>query len=192
MANERLTEDIVRTHFREYPLFKSIRLEEQRLYSRRVSRLLKSAFKTGGKGPGLPELLIQKAIELNEEYNNYSINETMRNTMVSAILLALINKPFRASFEMEPTIQSLSSAMMHAIDTTLTAGRVRNKAAIIGEFAKITNDPLFVQFFSVRSSARRNTATTTDASGTRRRCMNPSFGCPLARARRIGSGWSTS
>ena len=118
MANGRLTEDIVRTHFREYPLFKSIRLEEQRLYSRRVSRLLKSASKTGGKGPGLPELLIQKAIELNEEYNNYSI--------------------------------------------------------------------------SVRSSARRNTATTTDASGTRRRCMNPSFGCPLARARRIGSGWSTS
>ena len=255
MANERLTEDIVRTHFREDPLFKSIRLEEQRSYSRNVARLLKSASKTGGKGPGLPEFIVtfpsdsrylivveckampaqhespnrdrpadyavdgvltyagalaaeydvvavavsgqtreelrvsqflwrkgaekaeemsghallsvnsylhlfdneqfadtlrtadivQKAIELNEEYNNYSINETMRNTMVSAILLALINKPFRASFEMEPTIQSLSSTMMHAIDTTLTAGRVRNKAAIIGEFAKITNDPLFVQ-----------------------------------------------
>ena len=34
MANERLTEDIVRTHFREDPLFKSIRLEEQRSFSR--------------------------------------------------------------------------------------------------------------------------------------------------------------
>ena len=58
MANERLTEDIVRTHFREDPLFKSIRLEEQRSYSRNVARLLKSASKTGGKGPGLPEFIV--------------------------------------------------------------------------------------------------------------------------------------
>ena len=54
MANERLTEDIVRTHFRDDPLFKSIRLEEQRSFSRNVTRLLKSASKTGGKGQGLP------------------------------------------------------------------------------------------------------------------------------------------
>ena len=255
MANERLTEDIVRTHFRDDPLFKSIRLEEQRSFSRNVTRLLKSASKTGGKGQGLPEFLItfpsdsrylvvieckalpvnhespardrpadyavdgvlnyakalsaeydviavavsgetreelrvsqflwrngaaqadelpdhallslnsylhlfaneqfadnlrttdivQKAIELNEEYNNYSINEMMRNTMVSAILLSLINPAFRASYAMEPTIQSLSAAMMNAIDTTLTAGRVRSKDAMLGELRKITNDPLFVQ-----------------------------------------------
>ncbi len=255
MLNERLTEDIVRSHFKNDPLFKSVRLEEQRSFRRGVAELLKSASKTGGKGRGLPEFIVsfpsdsrylvvveckaspaahesggrdrpadfavdgvlnyaaalaseydvvavaasgqtaeelrvtqflfrrgdaegrelpdrallsinsylhlfaneqfadnlrttdivQKAIELNEAYNNYSINEMMRNTMVSAILLSLINPAFRASYAVEPTIQSLSAAMMNAIDTTLTAGRVRSKDAMIGELRKITNDPLFVQ-----------------------------------------------
>ena len=48
MANERLTEDIVRTHFREEdPLFKSIRLEEQWSYSRNVARLRMARFVKG-------------------------------------------------------------------------------------------------------------------------------------------------
>lgn len=255
MANERITEEIVRTHFKNDPLFKSIRLEEQRSKNRTVARLLASASKTGGKGVGSPEFLItfpadsrylivieckasvachespgcdrpaefavdgvlryasalsaeydviaiavsgesetelrvshfqwrkgaasgvplpdsallsvnsylrlfaneqfaenlrttdivQKAIELNEEYNAYSINETMRNTMVSAILLSLISRPFQLAYATEPTVASLSQAMMNAIDTTLTVGKVRNKQAIIGELRKILNDPIFMQ-----------------------------------------------
>ena len=255
MANERITEEIVRTHFKNDPLYKSIRLEEQRSKNRAIARLLASASKTGGKGVGSPEFLItfpadarylivieckasvsrhespghdrpvefavdgvlryasalsaeydviaiavsgesevelrisqfqwvrgasecvplsdsallslnsylhlfaneqfaenlrttdivQKAIELNEEYNAYSINETMRNTMVSAILLSLINKPFQLSYATEPTVASLSQSMMNAIDTTLTAGKVRNKQAVICELRKILNDPIFMQ-----------------------------------------------
>jgi len=255
MANERLTEDLVRTHFKDDPLFKSIRFEEQRSSNKAVARLLKAASKTGGRGTGLPEFLItfpadarylvvveckasvashespghdkpadfavdgvlryahalsaefdviavavsganeselrvshflwlkgasdgqelpdskllsvnsylhlfaneqfaenlrttdivRKAIELNEEYNNYSINETMRNTMVSAILLALVNEGFRTSYPMEPTAKALADSMMHALDVTLTQSQVRNKDAMLGELRKITNDPLFRQ-----------------------------------------------
>ena len=47
MANERITEEIVRSHFRDDPLFKSIRFEEQRSMNRAVARLLSSASKTG-------------------------------------------------------------------------------------------------------------------------------------------------
>ena len=53
MENVRLTEDIIRTHFTEDPLFKSIRLEERRSCRRNVTRLLKTTSKTGGKGQGI-------------------------------------------------------------------------------------------------------------------------------------------
>lgn len=39
--------------------------------------------------------IVAKAIELNNEYNNYSIPEFIRNTIVSAILLALLDEPFK-------------------------------------------------------------------------------------------------
>jgi len=255
MANERLTEELVRSHFKEDPLFKSIRLEEQRSSNKTIARLLRAASKTGGRGVGMPEFIVsfpadsrylvvveckasviqhespgrdkpadfavdgvlryahalssefdviavavsgetaselrvshflwtkgasgcqelsdakllsvnsylhlfsneqfaenlrttdivRKAIELNEEYNSYSINETMRNTMVSAILLSLVNDSFRTSYKMAPTTKALSDAMMLALDVTLTQSQVRNKEAMLGELRKITNDPLFLQ-----------------------------------------------
>jgi len=46
MANERLTEDLVRSHFKDDPLFKSIRLEEQRSSGKAIAKLLKAASKT--------------------------------------------------------------------------------------------------------------------------------------------------
>ena len=204
MANERITEDIVRNHFKNDPLFKSIKFEEQKSYNKRVVELLQTASKSG-KGVGKPEFIISfptdssylivveckadvakheskernkaadyavdgvlhyaqklsrdftviavavsghtadelqvshflwkkgegdfekvsdnkllsindylklfaneqfadrlkysnivlRAIELNEEYNSYSIPEQDRNTMVSVILLLLLHKPFR-------------------------------------------------------------------------------------------------
>jgi hypothetical protein len=36
MANERITEDVARNHFKNDPLFKSIKFEEQKSYSKRV------------------------------------------------------------------------------------------------------------------------------------------------------------
>ncbi|MDR2621169.1 MAG: hypothetical protein LBC48_01145, partial [Dysgonamonadaceae bacterium] len=57
MANERITEDIVRNHFKNDPLFKSIKFEEQKSYNKRVIELLQNASKSG-KGVGKPEFII--------------------------------------------------------------------------------------------------------------------------------------
>ena len=84
-----------------------------------------------------------KAIELNQEYNDYSVPEQIRNTMVSAILLSLIDTPFRQSYVAESTTNSLGESMMKAIKTTLSINQVRNENAMVGEFSKLLNEPLF-------------------------------------------------
>ncbi len=254
MANERLTEGIVRDHFKNDALFKSIKWEEQKSSNKAISQLLVGMSKTGGKGNGAPEFIVSfpsdsryliiveckakasfhesksrnkvkdyavdgvlhyakalsssydviaiavsgetveellvshflwkkeattyeeltedksllpldsylhlfaneqfadnlrnidivaKAIELNEDYNNYSIPEQTRNTMVSAMLLSLIHEPFRIGYKAQPTTKSLSDSMMAAIKTTLEQSSVRNGDAMIGEFSKLLNEPLF-------------------------------------------------
>lgn len=254
MANERLTEEIVRDHFKGDALFKSIKFEEQKSSSKVIANLLKGKSKTGGKGVGAPEFIISfptdsryiiiieckaepakhesknrnktktcavdgvlhyaqalsvnydiiaiavsgetidqlmvshflwkkgtetyeeliedkqllpinsylhlfaneqfadnlrnidivsKAIELNEDYNNYSIPEQTRNTTVSAVLLSLLHAPFRESYKSEPTTNSLKASMMQAIRTTLELGSVRNGDAMLREFSKLLNEPLF-------------------------------------------------
>ena len=256
MANERITEDIVRNHFKNDPLFKSIKFEEQKSYNKRVIDLLQSASKSG-KGVGKPEFIIsfptgnidylliveckanvsdhrsskldnpkdyavdgvlhyakalsaefdvvaiaisgqteqellvsqfiwkkgetkfteniedkklfsinnylklfnneqfadnlrnvdiiQKAIFLNEEYQSYSITETTRCTIVSAILLSLLHEPFRISYKTYPTSESLGKAMLSAIESVLFDNYTFNQSAMIGEYGKILNEPLFKQ-----------------------------------------------
>ncbi len=256
MANERITEDIVRNHFKNDPLFKSIKLEEQKSYNKRVIDLLQTASKSG-KGVGKPEFIIsfptgsidyllvieckanvsdhrsqklnnpkdyavdgvlhyakvlsaefdvvaiavsgqteqellvshfvwkkgetkfaenkedkkllpinnylklfnneqfadnlrnvdiiQKAIFLNEEYQAYSITETTRCTMVSAILLSLLDSPFRSSYKKYSTAESLGKAMLSAIESVLADNSTFNQSAMISEYSKILNEPLFKQ-----------------------------------------------
>ena len=256
MANERITEDIVRNHFKNDPLFKSVKLEEQKSYNKRVIDLLQTASKSG-KGVGKPEFIIsfpagnidyllvveckanvsdhrsakldnpkdyavdgvlhyakslskefdivaiavsgqteqellvshfiwkkgetkpvenkedkkllsvnnylklfdneqfadnlqnvdiiQKAIFLNEEYQAYSITETTRCTMVSAILLSLLDNPFRISYKTYSTAENLGKAMLSAIESVLADNNTFNQSAMIGEYSKILNEPLFQQ-----------------------------------------------
>jgi len=256
MANERITEDIVRNHFKNDPLFKSIKFEEQKSYNKRVIDLLQNASKSG-KGIGKPEFIIsfpignidyllvieckanvsdhrsqkldspkdyavdgvlhyakalsaqfdvvaiavsgqteqellvshfvwkkeettfienredkkllsvnnylklfnneqfadnlrnvdiiQKAIFLNEEYQAYSITETTRCTMVSAILLSLLDNPFRISYKTYSTAENLGKAMLSAIENVLSDNNTFNQSAMIGEYSKILNEPLFKQ-----------------------------------------------
>lgn len=103
--------------------------------------------------------IVQKAIDLNMVYNSYSISETMRNTMVSAILLSLISPSFKLGYAVEPTIKSLSESMIKAIETTLTLNQVRNREAMLGEFRKIQNDPLFTQDYIKDKHSRKERAT---------------------------------
>ena len=256
MANERITEDIVRNHFKNDPLFKSVKFEEQKSYNKRVIDLLQSASKSG-KGIGKPEFIIsfpagnidylivieckasvadhssktldnpkshavdgvlhyakalskefdvvaiavsgqteqellvshfiwkkseekpientadkkllpinsylklfnneqfadnlrnvdiiQKAIFLNEEYQAYSITEMTRCTMVSAILLSLLDNPFRSSYKQYATAESLGKAMLSAIESVLSDNNTFNQSAMIGEYSKILNEPIFKQ-----------------------------------------------
>ncbi len=256
MANERITEDIVRDHFKCDPLFSTIKFEEQKSFSKRVIELLQSASKSG-KGIGKPEFIlsfpsgnmdylivveckascfghrspdlnspkdfavdgvlhyakrlseqfdvvaiavsgqtqqellvshfvwrkgavgyteldddkkllpinnyiklfnneqfadnlrnvdiIQKAIELNDEYQAYSITEMTRCTIVSAILLSLLHEPFRISYKTYSSSISLGKALLSAIESVLAGNDVRNKNEMIGEYTKILNEPIFKQ-----------------------------------------------
>ena len=58
MANERLTEDIVRQHFKNDAMYNSVKFEEQKSSNKRIIELLKGQSKTGGKGDGRPEFII--------------------------------------------------------------------------------------------------------------------------------------
>jgi len=253
MANERITENIVRDHFKNDPFFKSVKFEEQKSYNKRVIDLLQNASKSG-KGVGKPEFIISfpygsvdyllvieckasatchrsdkldnpkdyavdgvlhyakelskefdvvavavsgqterelevshflwkkgeksfdektdkkllsindyiklfdnahfaeklkhsnivlKAIELNEEYNDYSVPEQDRNTMVSIILLSLLHKPFRESYLSETSVKSLGDSMIRSVENALALSEVRYRDAMIGEFEKIFLEPIF-------------------------------------------------
>jgi type I restriction enzyme M protein len=256
MTNERITEDIVRSHFKNDPLFKSIKLEEQKSFSKRIIDLLQTSSKKGN-GIGRPEFIIsfptsnldyvivieckadvkyhrskkldnpegyavdgvlhyaknlsrefdvvaiaisgqtkvelktshflwsngdteykeltedkdllaindylklfnneqfsanlknvdiiRKAIDLNELYHSYSITETTRCTIVSAILLSLLDIPFRKGYKDYSTTSAIGSAMLAAIANVLTAKSVKSEANMLGEYRKILNEPLFQQ-----------------------------------------------
>lgn len=254
MANERITEDIVREHFKGDPLFKSVRMEEQRSSITQIKDLLKNSSKTGKKKPGYPEFIIsfpsdneyvivveckasetkhesknrdcpsdfavdgvlhyakalsqdynviaiavsgennppvvshflwtrkatsakelkdkslltlhsyihlfkneqfaenlknidivQKAIDLNELYNDYSFSEESRNTLVSAILLSLMDTSFRKGYGSQISTKSLGDSMINAIEATINVKKVRNSKAMVDEFKTIMNSPIFIQ-----------------------------------------------
>lgn len=257
MANERLTEDIVRQHFKGDAMFGSVKFEEQKSINKRIVELLKGQSKTGGKGDGRPEFIISfptnsnylivveckaetkhhespdrdnpkdyavdgilhyakalkeeysvvaiavsgetqeelmvshfywkkgnaqyctlpdiklldiddyiqvfedqffisnfythniahKARHLNEEYQAYTIPEYKRCTMVSAMLLALIDDKFKSEYPSAPTIKELGRMMLSAINSVFEAETdiVRSKTVILREFENILNEPLFVQ-----------------------------------------------
>ncbi len=89
--------------------------------------------------------IIKKAIDLNDEYHAYSISETTRCTIVSAILLALTDNAFRISYGTYADSTDIAKAMLSAIGSALKANEVRSRDAMLGEYSKILNEPLFTQ-----------------------------------------------
>lgn len=89
--------------------------------------------------------IIQKAIFLNELYQAYSVTETTRCTIVSAILLSLLYEPFRISYNSYDSSANLAKAMLSAIENVLSDNLVKSKDSMIGEYSKILNEPLFKQ-----------------------------------------------
>ncbi len=256
MANERITEELVRSHFKADPLYNIIKLEEQKSLNKRVSDLLQSASKNAKGNIGRPEFvisfptqnsdylivieckgevtkhesisldkpkdfavdgvlhycktlaqdfdtigiavsgqnaselkvstfkwqkgqkkyndlkekkllsindyirlfdnesfadniknidIIQKAVYLNEEFHSYSITENSRCTIVSAILLGLLDNTFKQSYTTYSSSQDLAWGLVESLKRVLKKHKIRNQDSVLGEFQKITNEPLFKQ-----------------------------------------------
>lgn len=268
MANERITEDIVRTHFKEDALFTSIKWEEQKSSLKRIQELLKGESKGNGKGNGFPEFILSfptnssyiivieckakvsdhespnrsnavkyavdgvlhyakalssdynviaiavsgqthtelkvshfyikkaaseiaeledcklltiddymqifddqffisdfytrdiayKAQFLNEEFNNYTIPEYKRCTMISAMLLALISPKFQQEFEQEESTKALGQSLLSAINAVFESetDMVRNKTVLMREFESILNEPIFTQKLIKNKKAKKD------------------------------------
>ena len=75
----------------------------------------------------------------------YSITENGRCTIVSAILLSLLDHPFRDSYPSYTKTADIAKGLLDAISRVLNKFSVRNKQSIIGEFNKILNEPIFKQ-----------------------------------------------
>lgn len=271
MANERITEDIVRQHIKNDALFPSVKLEEQKSTNKRIIELLKGQSKTGGTGDGRPEFIVSfptnsnyiivveckasihhhesvsranakdfavdgvlhyakalkedynvlaiavsgedehellvshfywkrgqnkyaelpdkkllgiddylqvfedqffisdfftrdiavKAQILNEEFHQRSITEDKRCTMVSGMLLALINDNFRETYEEQQSIEDLGQNMLAAIDAVFEKEEdlVRNRSALIKEFSTLLNEPLFA-YESINNTKNHKTEKT--------------------------------
>lgn len=91
--------------------------------------------------------IASKARYLNEEFQAYTIPEYKRCTMVSAMLLALIDKNFKGKYVDIKSIDELGQIMLAAIDSVFDdeEDMVRNKTIILREFESILNEPLFEQ-----------------------------------------------
>lgn len=63
--SERITEDIVRSHFKNDSMFKTIKLEEQKPKNERIKELLKNASKRGTGKSGSPEFIITFSTIMN-------------------------------------------------------------------------------------------------------------------------------
>jgi len=271
MANERITEDIVRQHIKNDALYPSVKLEEQKSTNKRIIELLKGQSKTGGTGDGRPEFIVSfptnsnyiivveckasihhhesisrsnakdfavdgvlhyakalkddynvlaiavsgedehellvshfywkrgqnkyaelpdkkllgiddylqvfedqffisdfftrdiavKAQILNEEFHQRSITEDKRCTMVSGMLLALINDNFRETYEVQQSIEDLGQNMLAAIDAVFEKEEdlVRNRSALIKEFSTLLNEPLFA-YESINNTKNHKTEKT--------------------------------
>lgn len=108
-----------------------------------------SRFKGDEQAQSIESAEITKtAIDLNRELNDYSIVEYERCTLVSAILLALQDGAFKASYKeratskkLEPTPERLAAFIVSSIknvlkDAEIDADRVDS---MIGEYEKIKN-----------------------------------------------------
>lgn len=87
-----------------------------------------------------------KARYLNEEFNNYTIPEYKRCTMISAMLLALLDAHFQETFDEEPTSNMLGQSLLSAINAVFEAEEdmVRSKTVLMKEFESLLNEPIFL------------------------------------------------
>ena len=90
--------------------------------------------------------ITRTAIDLNNELNDYSIVEYERCTLVSAVLLALQDAAFKASYKaratskaLDPTPERLAAFIVSSINNVLKDAQIDSErvASMIGEYEKI-------------------------------------------------------
>jgi type I restriction enzyme M protein len=95
--------------------------------------------------------ITKTAIDLNYELNDYSIVEYERCTLVSAILLALQDDGFKASYkaratskQLKPTPERLAQEIVNSINRVLQDNKIDTARvnSMIGEYKKIENHPI--------------------------------------------------
>lgn len=109
--------------------------------------------------------IVDKAIYLNELFHSFSIQENDRCTMVSGVLLALTHEPFRTSYSKEPTIQSLTTSLLSAINTVLSTNKVQSRQAMLTIYSQLNGTTLF-SAESITDTKKRQTKTTLEVFKT--------------------------
>jgi len=86
--------------------------------------------------------IVEKAISLNDLFHKCSISESMRNTLVSGILLSLQDDIFKASYPIAQSSLEIGRLLIDAIRRVLTVARVRRIEDMMGVYNGILNEPL--------------------------------------------------
>lgn len=86
--------------------------------------------------------IVEKAVFLNKEFQSCSITESMRNTLVSGILLALQDDMFKAAYPVSASSLDIATALIEALKRVLTKAKVRKLDDMMGVYRGILNEPL--------------------------------------------------
>ena len=87
--------------------------------------------------------IVEKAVSLNEDLHSCSISESMRNTLVSGILMALQDDVFLASYPVSECSEELAKdILIPAIKRVLSKSKVRKLDDMMGVYSKILDEPL--------------------------------------------------
>jgi type I restriction enzyme M protein len=101
--------------------------------------------------------IIQKAVYLNDEFQSCSVSEYMRCTIVSAILLWLLNNSFKAWYKTEEKSSSLWDSLILWIKKVIEWRNVRSASSMLNEYKKILNEPLFTHKTIKKSKIQTST-----------------------------------
>ncbi|MEM9569394.1 MAG: N-6 DNA methylase [Bacteroidota bacterium] len=95
--------------------------------------------------PMTEDELIEKAIEYNSFLNTYSIPEVERCTLISAILIALQDKPFLSSYKIYEFNKDLIENFLNACERVLRSNGLDDlkTSIIINEYSKFKNNSSF-------------------------------------------------
>lgn len=121
---------------RQHYIYKDIQ-DKIFLKSSEINNIIKEQSK-----PFAEEELIAKAIEYNSFLHNYSIPEVERCTLISAVLIALQNKPFLNSYKDHISNKELIIALLLACESVLKQNALdtEKRQVIITEYSKFKNN----------------------------------------------------